>query len=63
MILSIQFKLKDCTVWKTVCETNIKGGAVGGGGNLTVIFLRGNGPFQLCLKYTCKVRRPDLFWS
>lgn len=32
-----------------------------GGGNLTFIFLRGNGPFQLCLKY--KARRPDLFWS
>lgn len=37
MILSVQFKLKDCTVWKTVCETNIKGGAEGGG-NLTFIF-------------------------
>lgn len=61
MNLSVQFKLKDCTAWKTVCETNIKGGAGGGEGNLTFIFLRGNGPFQLCLKY--KARRPDLFWS
>lgn len=38
MILSIQFKLKDCTVWKTVCETNIKGGAVGGGGVILLLF-------------------------
>lgn len=36
MILSVQFKLKDCTAWKTVCETNIKGGA--GGGVILLLF-------------------------
>lgn len=38
MILSVQFKLKDCTVWKTVCETNIKGGAGEGGGLSFLLF-------------------------
>lgn len=38
MILSVQFKLKDCTAWKTVCETNIKGGAGGGRGVILLLF-------------------------